>query len=196
MKEIMDGYIGVKYKPILIEPNVPFDISAVFAAFEKNCQRLKQHGMTPQNAGNISVRQNRGFIITASGSNLGNLEPAELVYVDACSTVEGVVRYMGSALPSSEAFMHSRIYACGTEVQAVVHAHDHETLQQAAESIQTTEHEVPYGTLTLADMACAAFEKAENIIVLKNHGYVAVGESLHGAVDLVVATHLSLKAAA
>lgn len=193
MKEIMDGYVGVKFKTILLDTKVTFNADEIFSLFQKHCKRLKRHGMTQQNAGNISVRHGAGLIITTSGSNLGSLEQNEIVYVQKCSIEDSTVEYMGSHVPSSEAFMHFMIYECRPDVQAIVHAHDHETLNQAMVEIETTEREVPYGTLDLAQLSCDTFLKADNIIVLKNHGYVAVGMDLKEAVNLVIFTHLNIK---
>jgi ribulose-5-phosphate 4-epimerase/fuculose-1-phosphate aldolase len=85
------------------------------------------------------------------------------------------------------------IYQCSPDMNAIVHAHDPQTLTRAAAGLDTTEEEVPYGTIELARMACDTFLKADNIIVLKNHGYVAVGLDLNEAVDLVISTHLKIK---
>jgi ribulose-5-phosphate 4-epimerase/fuculose-1-phosphate aldolase len=193
MKEIMDGYVGVKFKTVLLDTAVTFDTDDIYPLFQNNCNRLKQHGMTHQNAGNISIRHNGGLIITTSGSNLGSIERDEIVDVRKCSIEDSVVEYMGPTVPSSEAFMHSMIYHCSPDMNAIVHAHDPQTLTQAAAEIDTTEKEVPYGTIELAHMACNTFLKADKIIVLKNHGYVAVGEDLDEAVNLVIATHLKIK---
>ena len=193
MKELMDGYIGVKFKSILLDSDIGFNIDDIYRQFQQNCRRLKQHGMTPQNAGNISARHNQGFIITTSGSNLGSIERAEIVYVRKCVIEDGTVAYMGPNLPSSETFMHSMIFQSNPTVQSVVHVHDPETMDQATKEIEATEKEVPYGTLELARMACNSFSKAENIIVLKNHGYVAVGRDINEAVDLVISAHLKIK---
>ena len=193
MNELMDGYVGVKFKTLLLNSEIGFNIEDVFACFQKNCRLLKRHGMTPQNAGNISVRHNKGFIITTSGSNLGSLQRDEIVYVRKCVIEDGIVEYMGPNLPSSETFMHSMIFQCKPAVQAIVHVHDPETMNRATMQLEATEKEVPYGTLALARMACDTFLKSDNIIVLKNHGYVAVGEDLNLAVDLVISAHLKIK---
>ena len=189
----MDGYAGVKFKTLLRNSEIGFDIDDIFSHFQKNSNLLKRHGMTPQNAGNISVRHNKGFIITTSGSNLGSLQRDELAYVRKCVIEDGIVEYMGPNLPSSETFMHSMIFQCKPAVQAIVHVHDPATLNQATVDIEATEKEVPYGTLELARMACDTFVKADKIIILKNHGYVAVGIDLNQAVDLVISTHLKIK---
>lgn len=193
MKELMDGYVGVKFKTLLLGSEIGVNIDDIFSQFQKNCRLLKRHGMTPQNAGNISVRHNKGFIVTASGSNLGSLQRDEIVYVHKCVIEDGLVEYMGPNLPSSETFMHSMIFQCKSDVQAIVHVHDPETMSQATMEIDATEKEVPYGTLELARMACDTFLNTDNIIVLKNHGYVAVGEDLNVAVDLVISAHMEIK---
>jgi L-fuculose-phosphate aldolase len=193
MKELMDGYVGVKFKTILLDSEVTFNTDDIYPLFQKNCSLLKQHGMTHQNAGNISIRHNGGLIITTSGSNLGSIERDEIANVRKCSIEDSVVEYMGPNLPSSETFMHSMIYQCSPDMNAIVHAHDPQTLTRAAAGLDTTEEEVPYGTIELARMACDTFLKADNIIVLKNHGYVAVGLDLNEAVDLVISTHLKIK---
>jgi L-fuculose-phosphate aldolase len=193
MKELMDGYVGVKFKTLLLGSKIDFNIDDIFSHFQKNCRLLKRHGMTPQNAGNISVRHKKGFIITASGSNLGSLQRDEIVYVQKCVIEDGLVEFMGPNLPSSETFMHSMIYQCKPALKAIIHVHDPETLDRATMELEATEEEVPYGTLALARMACDTFLKADNIIVLKNHGYVAVGKDLNAAADLVRATHLKIK---
>ncbi len=193
MKELMDGYVGVKFKTILLGSEVTFNIDDIYPLFQKNCNRLKRHGMTHQNAGNISIRHDGGLIITSSGSNLGSIERDEIVDVRKCSMEDSIVEYMGPKLPSSETFMHAMIYQCSLGMNAIVHAHDPETLTQAAAELDTTEKEVPYGTLELARTACETFLKAENVIVLKNHGYVAIGLDLNDAVDLVISTHLKIK---
>ncbi len=193
MKEIMDGYVGVKFKTILLGSDVTFSIDDIHPLVQKNCNLLRQHGMTHQNAGNISIRHNGGLIITSSGSNLGSIERDDIVDVRKCSIKKSVVEYMGPNVPSSETFMHSMIFQCKPDINAIVHVHDPETLTRAAAEIGTTEKEVPYGTLELACMACNTFLKADKIIVLRNHGYVAVGLDLNEAVDLVISTHLKIK---
>ncbi len=193
MKETMDGYVGVKFKTILLDSEMTFNIDDIYPLFQKNCNLLKQHGMTHQNAGNLSIRHGGGLIITTSGSNLGSIERDDIAEVRKCIMEDSVVEYMGPHIPSSEAFMHSMIYRCSPDMNAIVHAHDPQTLAQASTEIDTTEKEVPYGTLELARMACDTFLKADRIIVLKNHGYVAVGEDLDEAVNLVIATHLKIK---
>ena len=192
MKEVLDGYIGVKFEATQLDTETPAGTRDLFPLFKRNAQRLKEFGMTPRNGGNMSVKAGRGLTITSSGSNLGSLEEDEIVFVASCSIESGTVAYLGSRRPSSETFMHYLVYECRSDAAAVVHAHDPATAAIPIRKIRETAREEPYGTLALARIACGTFSKHENIIVLKNHGYVAIGQSLTAATDLVVTTHLRL----
>ena len=44
MKELMDGYVGVKFKTILLGSEIDFNIDDIFSHFQKNCRLLKRHG--------------------------------------------------------------------------------------------------------------------------------------------------------
>jgi L-fuculose-phosphate aldolase len=159
--------------------------------------------MTPANAGNLSVRFGDGFFISASGSNLGCIEKTELALVERCDVKAEHVLYHGTLEPSSESIMHWLIYRDRPEAQAIIHAHDEYATRpellagkveesEREEPVEESEREEPYGTIELARMAIATFGRAERIIVLKNHGYVAIGPDLDRTCDLVVKTHQRL----
>jgi ribulose-5-phosphate 4-epimerase/fuculose-1-phosphate aldolase len=194
VKEVMDGYVGVKFEAIQLAPHVPMRVRGLRTTFKEGALRLREFEMTPKNAGNMSMRIHHGVAITSSGSNLGRLEDDEVVYVQRCSIEGWTVAYMGSKEPSSETPMHYLIYESRPDAGAIVHAHDPATSGIQLRDIRETAREEPYGTLALAKIACETFRRDENIIVLKNHGYVAIGDTLKGAIDLVVATHLRLVA--
>lgn len=152
--------------------------------------------MTPANGGNMSVRFQAGFVITASGCNLGRIDENELILVDQCDVETQKVFYHGSEPPSSETLMHWLIYQDRPEAGAVIHAHDELATRPELlkGEIEESTREEPYGTVELARMAIDTFRGTERIIVLKNHGYVAVGSDLESTCDLVVKTHLRLLA--
>ncbi len=152
--------------------------------------------MTPANAGNLSIRHGVGFFISASGSNLGRLEENELIFVEHCGVESGKVFYRGSLKPSSESIMHWLIYQNRPEARAIIHAHDEFATRPEllVGEVEESEREEPYGSIELASMAIATFQRAERIIVLKNHGYVAIGPDLDRTCDIVVDTHMKLLA--
>ncbi len=194
MKELLEGYVGIKFEAVCTASEVPSSASAGYPAFEGGGDRLRRHQMAPANGGNLSQQADDGMVITTSGCNLGHIDAPELALVQGCSLERERVVYAGAAAPSSEAMMHWLIYQHVPEARAVVHAHDElATSSAAASRLRETPREEPYGTVALARLAVEAFAGGDRIIVLKNHGYVAYDDvDLAGAVDTVVQMHLRL----
>jgi len=193
-KKLMDGYVGVKFRAIQCSEEVPPETSGFYTLFKRICDRLKVHDMTPANAGNLSIRHRDGLIITASGSNLGNFEENELIFVKKCRVEDELVLYHGPIKPSSESIMHWLIYKKRPETEAIIHTHDEFATcsELLVGEIEESNREEPYGSVELANMAIEMFSRAEKIFVLKNHGYIAVGPDLNSTSDLVVDTHIRL----
>ena len=189
MKELMEGYVGVKFKAVELSLDKSLVLKNLFSPFKKSARLLKKYGMTPKNGGNISLKRGNGMIITTSGANLGSLEEDEIVFVRRCSVKDRTVEYHGPNLPSSESFMHQLIYQSRGDIGAIVHAHDPATCNFAVENVQETAKEEPYGTIALAEIACDTFSKNESIIILKNHGYVSIGQNIEEATNLIISTH-------
>jgi ribulose-5-phosphate 4-epimerase/fuculose-1-phosphate aldolase len=96
-------------------------------------------------------------------------------------------------VPSSETFLHGLIYKENDSIQAVIHAHDEVATSINLNGIlDETEREEPYGTVELALLALNTFKKGNNIFILKNHGYVAVGHSLTKVTNSIIAIHNKL----
>jgi L-fuculose-phosphate aldolase len=189
-RAILDGYIGVKFKAQCSSETRPIECRRYIPAFKENGQRLLDSHMAPANGGNMSTRWERGFFITASGCNLGYIDDDEIIYVEDFSLEDRVVKYRGSRLPSSETFLHGLLYRENRDIASVVHAHDQATaLMNLSEILDETEREEPYGTVELAGLCLKTFGKGSDIIVLKNHGYVAVGSSLEQAADIIICMH-------
>jgi len=195
-KNLIDGYVGVKFRAVRCSEELPPERAGFYGIFKRTSERLKTHDMTPANGGNLSVRHKSGFFISASGSNLGCFEENEIIFVERCRVESEQVFYYGPANPSSESMMHWLIYKNRPEAAAVIHAHDEYATRSdlLAGKIEESNREEPYGTIELANMAIETFKRAERIIVLKNHGYVAIGPDLDSTCDLVVDTHLHLLA--
>lgn len=193
-KRLLEGYIGVKFKALQRSDKPRPEAADLYAAFKRTCERLKAHHMTPGNGGNVSIRFGEGFFISAAGCNLGCIEENELIFVERCDVKSERVLYDGLMEPSSESIMHWLIYGNRPEAQAIIHAHDEFATRPEllAGVVEESEREEPYGTIELARMTIETFQRAERIIVLKNHGYVAMGPNLERTCDLVVETHLQL----
>ncbi len=80
---------------------------------------LYQRGYVHATAGNISVRNADGFLITPTDACLGDLRPEMLAAVDAAGT-------QTSGEPASKTLaLHRRIYASAPEAGCVIHTHSH-----------------------------------------------------------------------
>ncbi|MGE3165129.1 MAG: class II aldolase/adducin family protein [Planctomycetota bacterium] len=153
-------------------------------------QRTYRAGLVAATDGNLSVRLTRDtFLITPSGSCLGELEAEELVRIDrAGDPLPG-----DRGKPSSERRMHLAVYDARPDVHAVLHAHPPITLgfSIAGESlagcvipevvvglgtIPTTEYATPT-TQATADMVGRAILRRDALI-LDRHGTVTVAATL------------------
>jgi len=68
-------------------------------------------------SGNLSHRCGEGLLITPTGMGAGEIEPADLVWLD----FDGTRR--GRLAPSSEWHFHAALYRARPELNAVVHTH-------------------------------------------------------------------------
>jgi L-fuculose-phosphate aldolase len=189
-KKVLDGYMGIKFNARCTEEKLPHPCEEFISSFKENGKRLLHYHMAPANGGNMSAVFQTGFLITASACNLGCIEDDEIVYVEEFSIENKRVKYRGSRPPSSETFLHGLLYREKKNIQAVIHAHDEiATSMNLSGLIRETEREEPYGTVELAGLCLETFRKGSDIIVLKNHGYVAVGSSLTRAADIIINMH-------
>jgi ribulose-5-phosphate 4-epimerase/fuculose-1-phosphate aldolase len=144
--------------------------------------------------GNISARADADTIlITATGTCLGYLKPADIVTLNLKS---GEV--IGEGKASSERFMHTEVYKNFPDIKAVVHTHptytngfflSNEILEPKtfeAKFYLGTVKSVPQSTPSVTAMEPVVKElKASNIVVLRNHGVVAMGPDLFYAFVLI-----------
>lgn len=136
--------------------------------------------------GNISTRvDEKTILITATKTCLGILQEADLLLMD----LEGQV--MGEGQASSERLLHTSLYKEFPDTTAVVHTHTTYTNGYFLENDSLTPRifeskfylgevkAVPQLTPAVTDVGPVldAF-RANNIVVLKNHGVVAKGKDL------------------
>ncbi|MDH3452806.1 MAG: aldolase [Gammaproteobacteria bacterium] len=158
-------------------------------------QSLFERGLTSGSSGNISVRTPDGWLMTPTGSSLGNLNPAKLSRLDAQGQL------LSGAAPTKESFLHLAVYAKRPASQAIVHLHS--TYSVAASCLDGVDPEnvlppitayyvmrvgklplIPYyppGDKSLAD-AIGARAADHHAVLLANHGPVVAGNSLADAV--------------
>jgi ribulose-5-phosphate 4-epimerase/fuculose-1-phosphate aldolase len=189
-KKILDGYIGIKFNATQLDSALPENGEEYIPFFQENGKRLLEYNMAPANGGNMSARYKEGFLITASGCNLGYIEDDEIIFVEEFSIENKIVTYRGPRPPSSETFLHGLLYNQKKDISSVIHAHDElATSMKLKGVLDETEREEPYGTVELAQISLETFKKGNTIIVLKNHGYVGIGSSLHNVTDTIISMH-------
>ncbi len=148
-------------------------------------------GFAPSKSGNVSVRMDKGFLITPTGKPYLQLAPKDLVHLDFDGSV-----ISGALKPSSEWRFHAGIYSSRPDVAAVVHNHSPRAtaLSCARKGIPAFHYMVAmaggvdiacakyatFGTQELADNLLAALAD-RNGVLLANHGVVTCAGSLHQA---------------
>lgn len=159
------------------------------------CLAMNANGFNVGKAGNVSVRNDVGFLITASGVAYEDMKPSDIVQMD----LEG--GYFGAVLPSSEWRMHMDIYRAHPEASAVVHAHaPHATaLSCLREDIPAFHYMIGvtggstircsrYASFGTEELSATMLEaiKGRNACLLANHGMICFGQNLKAALALAV----------
>jgi ribulose-5-phosphate 4-epimerase/fuculose-1-phosphate aldolase len=149
------------------------------------------HGAT----GNLSLRLDDGWLISPTGSRLGQLDPARIAKLDVAG------RHVAGDPPSKEAFLHRCTYEMRPDARAIVHLHATHSvavscmadLDQADVMPPLTAYYVmrvgklplvPYFPPGDERLAAAVREVAAEhaAVLLANHGPVVAARSLDAAV--------------
>jgi len=162
------------------------------------CQVFDDEGLAPEeggaSAGNLSFRTPGGFVITPTRGRLkANLDWRDFVEVVRSDWRDFEMHVLGERAPSSDAFLHERIYALRTDVVAVFHGHDDVVLENA----DALAVEIPMaitGESRLFGTLDDAAETAQELgtapyVIRKGHGFVSVGRTLDEAGELAVRVH-------
>jgi len=167
-------------------------------------RKLYVRSLVVAKSGNLSARLDGDTIlITASGSSLGELTQKDIVKVSLSKKFTGSGR-----MPSSELPLHSMIYK-NFDCSRVIHCHPplsnayFAVYSRLAELIYETRHtigEVPVvkqNTVTVTDpKAVISALKKNPLVVLKNHGVVAIADDFPEAFYFVEALESAVEVAA
>jgi len=156
-------------------------------------KKLIEEELTEGTGGNITIHNPEKDLIAISPTGMDYFEiyPEDVVIVNEQGEV-----VEGSRKPSSELGMHTILHRKREDVEAVVHTHS-----MYATSISTLRREIPaahyltafggkkipcadyetFGTEELAKSAYKTMGTEYNVILLANHGLLAVGEDIETA---------------
>jgi L-fuculose-phosphate aldolase len=157
-------------------------------------RRMSDLGLAPGTTGNLSVRTERGFLVTPSGMPYDQLRGEDAVAID----LDGEIR-AGQRAPSSEWRLHRDILAARPETRAIVHTHSlfcttvaclrrpipaihYMIIHGGGDEIPCADY-ATYGTAELAASVVRALGRG-HACLMANHGMVALGDSLAAALRL------------
>lgn len=149
------------------------------------------YGLNHGTSGNVSVREDGGFLVTPTGMPFDELKAEDVVRLGMDGAIVG-----GTRVPSSEWRLHRDIYAARADVQGIIHAHPrfctslaclredlpavHYMLAVAGTDRVRCSAYATYGTAALGRAAVEALGDARACL-LANHGLVAAGATLDEA---------------
>jgi len=161
----------------------------------KLAKSIFDRGLTFGSSGNISLRLDDGWLMTPTGSTMGDLDPARI------SKLDDDGNYLSGDKPTKENFLHMAMYEERPGTGAVVHLHSTHSVAVSCLADVDTKNVLPpitayyvmkIGTLPLVpyfppgdlNLAKAVREMAgkHHAVLLANHGPVVAGKSLHDAV--------------
>ncbi len=156
------------------------------------CRRLYERGFVVQTEGNVSVRLDTGdILITGTRVEKRTIGTTGLVRIGA-----GGEKLSGAGAPSSEAALHTFIYAKRKDVGSIVHAHPpystaFAVARKALAVDAIPEVVVEFGKIPLVPFAVpstgklskaiAPFVAKGDFFLLANHGVVACGRDAEEA---------------
>lgn len=156
---------------------------------------IYERGLTFGSSGNISVRLEDGWLMTPTGSSMGEIDPARISKLDKDGN------HVSGDKPTKETFLHLAMYDQRASAGAVVHLHSTHSVAVSCMADVDPKNVLPpitayyvmkIGTLPLIpyfppgdlDLAKAVREMASDhhAVLLANHGPVVAGKSLRDAV--------------
>jgi len=166
--------------------------------------RLYEAGLAVAKSGNLSARlDNDNILITGTGTFLGQLEESDIVKVNLITN-----KLEGTLNPSSELPLHSLVYK-NFSSKVVIHCHPPlvngyfavaKTLKAMSFETKFYLGDIPVipqetPTVTDAEPVIAAL-KTNSLVVLKNHGTVAIADKFEDALSITEALEEAVKSAA
>ncbi|WEV56524.1 class II aldolase/adducin family protein [Ligilactobacillus acidipiscis] len=155
-------------------------------------KKLDKYGLIALSGGNISLRTKDGnILVTPSGMIYDEMVPSDILLVDITGNI-----LEGERKPSVDTIALCYIYQHLKNVNSIIHTHQPFAtgiglvtdeipcyLTTLANTVKGSVNVAPYSSAASVDMGKAVVENIGNklAVVLRNHGVIAVGKSLHEA---------------
>lgn len=160
----------------------------------KIMRRLYAQGLTTSSGGNVSFKNENGFVfITASQTDKSCIKWKDIIVFD-----DNKNNITPKLKPSMESGMHLKIYETRKDISAIVHSHPiYASSYAVAGSIPNTaltgEASLLLGKISLSEYELMGTEKLAvevanklqdtDVCIMKNHGAISIGKSLFEAFD-------------
>lgn len=138
--------------------------------------------------GNLSVRNDYGFVITGSGTGgIEKLIGKHYSKVVGWDIPSNKLACIGKIKASSESLTHAALYDISRGINAVIHIHNLKLWKRLLNGIPTTSKNVEYGTPGMAQEIHRLFRetnvKKRKILVMAGHeeGIISFGRNLDEA---------------
>jgi L-fuculose-phosphate aldolase len=172
-----------------------YDDLAARSEMVETCRRMNESGINQGTAGNLSIRNPSGFLITPTSLPYSRMEPSDIVQMYFDGTYDGARR------PSSEWRFHRDILQSRRDIDAVLHCHSvyattlavhHKTIPSfhymtgvaGGTTIRCARY-ATFGTQALSDAALEALE-GRLACLLGQHGQISLGKTLASALALAI----------
>ena len=159
---------------------------------------IYRRGLTHGATGNISARLEDGWLMTPTGSSLGQLDPAKLSRLDE----DG--RHVSGDKPTKETSLHLVVYDERPKTGAVVHLHSTHSVAVSCladlHAVDVLPPIIAYYVMRVGKLPLVPFYRPGDVklaeavrdyagshhaMLLANHGPVVAGSSLAAAVDAI-----------
>ena len=158
------------------------------------CLKMESSGINQGTSGNLSIRYDKGFLITPSSLPYDEMKPEDIVEMDWDGT------YLGPR-PSSEWRFHRDILKERSDIDVVLHSHSlnatalacqHKTIPAfhymiglaGGNNIRCAKYET-FGTQALSDAALVAL-KDRTACLLGQHGMICLGKAFEDTFALAI----------
>ncbi len=170
-----------------------YDDLAIRREMVTTCRQMSESGINQGTAGNLSIRNPDGFLITPTSLPYSRMEPEDIVQMYFDGTYESRRR------PSSEWRFHRDILKSRQDVNVVLHCHSvyattlavhHKTIPSfhymtgvaGGNTIRCARY-ATFGTQALSDAAIEALQD-RLACLLGQHGQISLGKTLSSALAL------------
>src|SRR3989344_3382588 len=151
-------------------------VERYFSEFRQVGEELLDLELTNGTAGCLSRRVEGGILVTASGSQVGNLSEDDLSLIK-CGEGD-LIKLKGANNPSSESPLLLELYRDLPESGAIVHGHCPRITYDSKMGKYQTDRYVRYGVFGEVASVTDALKRNDGFAILKLHGEISVDNSL------------------